>query len=385
MAGYGRTPKRVRGIFLGAAMAMVILSLPVRAEEHEEGGGGEITPDHKTALAKQVKELKERYREMIITGKDDQSLKMAVNQIDEAVKSGDWGRVRTLLDSVNRPVVESTQIEPGAASTAAAAGGVVVEERKISYKSGELLLSAIVYVPSGGDKQPPFPGVLYVHNNFLGAGLAERTLAREVAARHYIVMVANLRGYGRDPGRVTYALDEVEDTIAAIGALKAIEGVDAEKVAVFGDRHGANCVLLAAARVGGAVSLVIAANPYPKIGDALKDRGFRRVLGQVSVRIDSHKVSEVLPRSPFYNLQGLAAKVVVFYGKRNSVVSDTEIERYMAVMEARKVSATLKEFYTVGDDLADNVDVIKKDLIQALEDVFRPKKGRTTGRRTTRH
>jgi hypothetical protein len=62
------------------------------------------------------------------------------------------------------------------------------------------------------------------------------------------------------------------------------------------------------------------------------------------------------------------------------MVTPEEMERFKAVLEARKVKVDEKDFVTAGEDLFDQTDVVKNDLIKALEDKFRPKQQKGGGR-----
>ena len=70
----------------------------------------------------------------------------------------------------------------------------------------------------------------------------------------------------------------------------------------------------------------------------------------------------------------------LFYGTRNSVVTPEEMARFKAVLDARKVKAEEKDFVTAGENLFDQTEIVKTDLIKALEEKFRAKQQKGGGR-----
>lgn len=366
--------------FLCCLAVALFLAVSAHPEEGNDNGGSEITETKQKDLERRIKALRDRYERLVLEGEEDERLKLAMREVIEARNAGDWKKVEAVLRSYESPVVETGEEE--ATDTDVETEEQGVQERKVSYRSGDLLLSALVFVPNLPDKDPPFPGVLLIHNGFLGTGLAERKIARAIAEKYYTVMIAEPRGYGKNPGKAEFALGEVDDVIAAVKALTALEEFDPKtKPALIGDRHGANCVLLAAARLGDEVGLVIAANPYPDMAAALRKPELRTLLSKLRLTISRFDTKSTLPRSPYHNVSGIVCPVWLFYGTKNVTVRPDDMQRYLALLEARKIKVKQQDFLTVGSDLFEQFGVIKSELIKTLEEVFRPKRQPHGGRR----
>lgn len=381
-----RTSEERKPAFAAALFAVLLMLLapPVAAGEGgaPAGEGQEYSDARIGILRNRIDDLRQRHDQLLIQGKADDQLKSTIRQLLEARRAGDWATVETLLNAYDRPVVEIDEEAAGDGEESSGRDEQAVEERKVSYRSGDLLLTAHVFVPGALGKEPPYPGVLMVHNSFLGTGLSERRIAGDLARKYYLVMIAEPRGYGRNPGSPEYAMGEVDDVIAAFKALQALEECDQQrKPALLGDRHGANCVLLAAARLGEEVALTIAVNPYPDFADALKKPSVRSLVAKLRLRLNRHDTRVTVPRSPFFNVSGIDCPVRIFYGKENRAVEEQCIDRYTAVLQARKVDVRVEQFYTAGEELFDNPHLLKTELARALQEVYRPQKKRRSRRR----
>ena len=354
-------------------VGLLCLFLVVASASAALAGEHDTDEVKKDALERRIKKLRSRYEQLVLEGEEDERLKLAMREAIEAAHAGDWEKVEEVLEAYERPVVETGEEEGEETGVETEEYGIV--EKKVSYRSGDLLLSALVFVPNMPDKDPPFPAVLLIHNNFLGTGLAERKIAKAIAEKYYTVMIAEPRGYGKNPGKAEFALSEVEDVIAAVKALQALEEYDPKtKPALIGDRHGANCVLLAAAQLADDIAVVLAINPYPDIAAALKKPELRTLLRKLRLRISRFDTRSTLPRSPYHNVSGVACPVRLFYGKKNVTVRSDDMQRYVSLLEARKVKVKQEDFLTAGSDLFDQANLIKAELIKTLEEIFRPKR-----------
>ena len=123
-----------------------------------------------------------------------------------------------------------------------------------------------------------------------------------------------------------------------------------------------------------AIAVVLAINPYPDIAAALKKPELRTLLRKLRLRISRFDTRSTLPRSPYHNVSGVACPVRLFYGKKNVTVRSDDMQRYVSLLEARKVKVKQEDFLTAGSDLFDQANLIKAELIKTLEEIFRPKR-----------
>jgi carboxymethylenebutenolidase len=133
----------------------------------------------------------------------------------------------------------------------------------IAFPSGELELKGFIWKPAGTG---PFPAILWNHGSEKKPGAVER-VAPLFVARGYVFFVPHRRGQGRSPGpyimdqlrqagspaersRMLVRLHEVQlrDQLAALGYLKGLSFVDAQRLAVMGASFGGIQTMLAAER-----------------------------------------------------------------------------------------------------------------------------------------
>ena len=115
--------------------------------------------------------------------------------------------------------------------------------KPVTFKSGDLLLSAYVDPPPA-DGQPR-PAVLFLHSGFaFGEGDYEQPQPYRDAG--YVVLIPVLRGENGQPGNFTMMYDELDDVLAAADALAALPYVDRNQVFVAGYMEGGLLAALAA-------------------------------------------------------------------------------------------------------------------------------------------
>lgn len=121
---------------------------------------------------------------------------------------------------------------------------------EVSFYSDSLELSAYLYPPadwSSGD--PPRPGVVCLHGytgmkEIYGLDVPER-----LASEGYFVLAPDHRGFGTsegDRGRHR-PLEQAQDTYDAITYFETVEGVDTDRIGLYGTSYGgANAIWVAA-------------------------------------------------------------------------------------------------------------------------------------------
>lgn len=165
----------------------------------------------------------------------------------------------TLLHTSRVPIARALLVASLTALPAAAqatppagtdgAGGLA--ETEISFSNGEIALAGVV-LSASRDRQDPAPGAVIIH----GSGSSDRSqpwaseIARGLAERGFVVLLPDKRGSGRSAGdwRTASFEDLADDAIAAVGALRALEGVDRDRVGLVGLSQGGHVAPLAAGR-----------------------------------------------------------------------------------------------------------------------------------------
>ena len=137
----------------------------------------------------------------------------------------------------------------------------------ITYDSAGLTLTGYLYQPPGSG---PFPCVVNNHGSHLrpgGSDISRPQTAALMVSWGYAFFFPHRRGYGSSPGvpvseaipatlgsaeyddQIVARLDEeCEDVLAAVGALRSRDDIDADRIALGGSSRGGILALLAAAR-----------------------------------------------------------------------------------------------------------------------------------------
>ena len=122
------------------------------------------------------------------------------------------------------------------------------EGETVSFDSQGLRIAATLYRPKGEGKRP---GILLLHGSTPeGRKLGlYRVLGRELAARGYVVLSTDHRGFGEseDPPRtdIPAALDFVGDARVAVAYLASLDGVDTRRLYMLGHSFGGDVGLTA--------------------------------------------------------------------------------------------------------------------------------------------
>jgi carboxymethylenebutenolidase len=144
-------------------------------------------------------------------------------------------------------------------------GALAAKPEEVTFTSGRLKLSGVVYKPEG---RAPFPAVLYNHGSERKPGWKPE-LGEFFSSKGYVFFVPHRRGHGRSPDdshvdslysegvRGVVALHEIhlEDQLAALNYLKGLPYVDTSKISIAGCSYG-----------GIQTILVVEANAEMKLG-----------------------------------------------------------------------------------------------------------------------
>ena len=108
-----------------------------------------------------------------------------------------------------------------------------------------------------------------------------------------VVTVPTFRGMARNPGEHEYFYGEVDDLLAAIDAVRAMPGVDPERVYLAGVGHGGTLALLATSS-GAPVRGTLTYNANPWLFPTMAAGGFSRQPWDVT---DAHATEQAVARS----------------------------------------------------------------------------------------
>lgn len=124
---------------------------------------------------------------------------------------------------------------------------MLVKEEKATFKSGNLVLEGVLWVPEGTG---PLPGVVVCHPHPLYGGSMGNNVVLGVCqslAEHGVVTLRfNFRGVGRSQGQFSGGTGEEEDVRAAVDYLGDLDRVDKARIGLAGYSFGAKVGLSAA-------------------------------------------------------------------------------------------------------------------------------------------
>jgi dienelactone hydrolase len=364
-------------------------------------GAQESAPDP-DAIQKRIGQLRKEYLTLLDQGKKDDDLRSLLRDLNAATSAGDWNRAAELLAKHGGTIGEVA----GAGETGTAeepwpvrpAPGTKEEEQeaaaytmeKVTYEGiGGLSLGALLYKPTEAQKKAP--GIVLAHDGFRGVPLAYRRLAAALAEVGYIVYAPEFRGQGKSEGKVEYGAGEVLDLLGAMEALKAVEGVDANRIGFVGGGHGGLVVLLALARVEGVVCAAVLSAPTDLLRTVRESSLFVRELRVRRVPLDTNDHNTLRQRSPLYYAGGIQVPIMLLHGGGDLMVPVKHAEGYVAVLVARRKEATLRKYPTADHRLASKLKTYHVDLQNFLAERLKPpgwkvykKGGKKRGARTKR-
>jgi dienelactone hydrolase len=120
-----------------------------------------------------------------------------------------------------------------------------VEQMEVRYASGDLKVTAFVFLPEG---EGPFPLVVFNHGGVSGVSGDMKWRSRLLVEEGYAVITPSYRGEGGSEGNVEVARGEVDDVLTAGRLLGNLPQVDGDRMALVGSSHGALIGVLGAGR-----------------------------------------------------------------------------------------------------------------------------------------
>ena len=121
---------------------------------------------------------------------------------------------------------------------AAAASDTRFHLEKVTYPSGDLQVFAYLYEPVKSESRLPavvFNRGSYVRDEFAGELL---TIFHRLAEAGFVVLAPMYRQSGGAPGRDEMGGADVDDLMATLDVLRALESVDPENVFMYGESRG---------------------------------------------------------------------------------------------------------------------------------------------------
>ena len=182
---------------------------------------------------------------------------------------------------------------PQAASAPAVPADAPYSERDVAVGQGERALPGTLAMPEdvGTDAGRTVPAVVLAHGSgpqdrdeSIGPNRPFLDIARGLAAHGIATLRYDKRTKARpqDFAGRDYTIDDetTDDAVAAVKALRKVEGIDPERVFVFGHSQGGMLAPRIASRAGGVAGLVLLAAPARPLLDLLVEQKQRiAVLG----------------------------------------------------------------------------------------------------------
>lgn len=197
------------------------------------------------------------------------------------------------------------QPAPAPSPTTAPDAAAPYVEREASVGKGERTLPGTLALPKGASAQKPVPAVVLVHGSgpqdrdeTIGANRPFQDIARGLAAQGIAVLRYDKRTKARPQdfaGRDFNADDEVtDDAVAAVATLRTTEGIDPNRVYVFGHSLGGMLAPRIANASGHVAGLVLMAAPARPVLDLLLEQSQRQAARDGTVSPEERAMLEDL-------------------------------------------------------------------------------------------
>lgn len=172
----------------------------------------------------------------------------------------------------------------------------MAQREDVQFRSGTDRISAWLYRPDGGGAAP-----LLVMAHGLGAVRTMRldAYAERFSAAGYACLVFDYRNFGDSEGRPRQLLDigmQLADWAAAVGHAHTLDGVDHDRIGVWGTSFGGGHVIATAARVPG-IKAAVAQCPFTD-GIASARTLSPVIFGRVGLLATRDLIAAGLGRSP---------------------------------------------------------------------------------------
>jgi dipeptidyl aminopeptidase/acylaminoacyl peptidase len=233
---------------------------------------------------------------------------------------------------------------------------------EMEYLSGDLRLKAWVSSPpEGGGKKP---AVLFLYDGF-AFGEDDWDQAKPFRDADYVVMVPMLRGQNGLPGSFSLLYNEVDDALAAAGALEKLPYVDGKRLYVAGPGTGGTLALLTAMtsprfRAAGSFSST------PDLARWADDRP----VSALFIPFDRNDDKELQMRSPLAFPASFKCPVRLYFGNEDLQLK-ASCEKLAELAKEKKVDVAAVE---VPGDQMTSVEPAMKQCIKFFQQHSEPLK-----------
>jgi dipeptidyl aminopeptidase/acylaminoacyl peptidase len=217
-----------------------------------------------------------------------------------------------------------------------------------SLVSDGLKVKNLLYQPSVLSPDRKYPGVVINHGGMEGAEFETRGLARELAVNGFVVVLPQFRGEGGSEGHFEFSGGEVDDSLAALGYLKALGYVDAGRIGMVGYSLGGLVTLNVLERdpgVKAAVLMGAISDPLAFFEETSKKRP-----PESPAQIERHK-KDMQDRSPMGGLEKVNASVLILHGARDTRVNPEQSKRLYEMLKASGKDVEIKIYPYIGHSM----------------------------------
>ena len=227
--------------------------------------------------------------------------------------------------------------------------GLTRAGERIFYESaGGITVSGLVFKPPGSG---PWPMVVVNHAGF-GSAADFGDVGLVFRDQGYLAFVPDFRGSGESQGKIELAKGEVDDVINGIKYLKSKGVVDDDRVAMYGQSHGAAVSMLAAARYPGIKAVVAEAGPTDMVTSykniiASSDPAAVELLKQVRTIIPGtpeQTPEEYYVRSAINFVNDINSPILLVQGAKDPLVPLDQATRMYDALKAAGKTAELKVY-----------------------------------------
>jgi dienelactone hydrolase/DNA-directed RNA polymerase subunit RPC12/RpoP len=228
---------------------------------------------------------------------------------------------------------------------------------EMEYLSGDLRLKAWVSSPpEGGGKKP---AVLFLYDGF-AFGEDDWDQAKPFRDADYVVMVPMLRGQNGLPGSFSLLYNEVDDALAAAGALEKLPYVDGKRLYVAGPGTGGTLALLTA----------MTSTRFRAAGSFSSTPDLARWADDRPVPFDRNDDKELQMRSPLAFPASFKCPVRLYFGNEDLQLK-ASCEKLAELAKEKKVDVAAVE---VPGDQMTSVEPAMKQCIKFFQQHSEPLK-----------
>lgn len=250
----------------------------------------------------------------------------------QAYQKGDYEKTAALLDDVEG-LLESSE---------------KVAERIFYESAGGITVSGLIFKPPG---EGPWPLVVVNHAGF-GTAADFSDVALIIRDRGYLVFNPDFRGSGESEGEHELAKGEVDDVIDGIKYLKEKGLVEDDRVALYGQSHGAAVSMLAATRYpvikavvaeAGFTDAVAGYEHLSKSNDPAGKELFNQVMAMVG-GTPEQVPQEYYVRSAINFAADMQAPVLIIHGAKDPLIPVDQAYRMYDALKGAGKTAELKVY-----------------------------------------